>query len=100
MLTSTGPKSVSANGTNRLMRSRHAPCELDCKDEVQIVRGRQDAHCGLSDVEHPHDTGERAGQSGQNDERVEPRLEIDDQQEVDQQHSEEQPEGKTVRIAA
>ncbi len=42
-------------------------------------------------VQHPEDAGHRPGQGRQDDERVEPRLEVHHHQEVDQQHGEHQP---------
>ena len=44
------------------------------------------------DEQHPHDAGQRARQRHDDDQRIEPRLEVDHQQEVDQQDREHQPE--------
>ena len=67
-----------------------------------VGRGHADAHDRphqrrhadrrLRDEQHPQDAGQRAGQGHEDDERIEPRLEIHDHQEIDEQHGEDQAE--------
>ena len=51
---------------------------------------------GLRDEQHPDDAGQRAGQRHQDDERIEPGLEVHRHQEIDQHHGEDQPQPEPV----
>ncbi len=48
----------------------------------------------------PHDAGQRGGQRGDDDERVEPALEIDHQQEINQHNRAHQTNGQTQKAGA
>ena len=101
---------VISTGRRRVMPAASAACtastpslrwSLAKRHDQDAVRGRDaDAHDRahqrrhaerrVRHEQHPGDAGERAGQRHQDDERVEPRLEVDDHQQVDEQHREEQ----------
>ena len=48
----------------------------------------------MGQKQHPQNARERAGQCGDDDERIGPRLEIDDHQEVNERGRENEPEAK------
>ena len=50
---------------------------------------------GAGEEEEEHDAGERRGQRGDDDEGIEPGLEVDDDQQVDEHDGEEQAEEQT-----
>ena len=49
---------------------------------------------GVGDPEHPEDAGQCAGKGHENDERVEPGLEVDDHDEIDEDDGEDQAEAQ------
>jgi hypothetical protein len=49
----------------------------------------------VRDEEHPHDAAEPGGQRGDDDERIQPGLEVDDHEQVDEQDGEDQTEAET-----
>src|SRR5207247_10553093 len=53
-----------------------------------------DAECRVGDEEQPHDAAEPGGQRGDDDERIEPGLEVDDQEQIDEQDGEDQAEAQ------
>ena len=57
---------------------------------------RRHAEGGLGDEEHPDDAGERAGQRHEDDEGVEPGLEVDGHQEVDEDDGEDEAEAEAI----
>src|SRR5260370_41981929 len=55
---------------------------------------RSDVEGGVRQEQHPQNTGERAGQRHDDDERISPGLEIDDHQEVDERSREDEAEAE------
>ena len=51
---------------------------------------RGNADVGAGDEQHPHDSGQRARQRGDDDEGIEPALEVDDDQRIDQHDGEQE----------
>ena len=70
-----------------------------------VGRGNADRHDGshhgwnvnrrLGYIQHPQNTGERTRESGENNERIEPGLEIHDHQQIDQQNGEDETKAET-----
>ena len=54
----------------------------------------RNAQGGARDQQHPADAGERAGQRGDDDEGIEPRLEVDDDQKIDEHDRADEADGQ------
>ena len=106
---------IMASAVMRTGRKRVAPASSAARDGVAVLRQallgegddqdavrrghahahdgahqRGNAERGVREEEEEHDAGERRGQRGDDDERIEPGLEVDDDQQIDQHDGEDQ----------